>query len=175
MKNMDLNEAYLNHFDFIKKYKRINVCGCPGAGKSTLSKKLSSLTGYTIYDLDDYLYNPNCKRKSIEETNETIEKILNHKCFIIDGTYFTSFEQRLANIDLVVLVETSTFSSLTNFFKRLFMQKTLKCGERITLKTFKLMLTFNASVKDKIIDTTKKNGVEIFAYHKSKNSFSCQN
>jgi len=162
-------------FGHISKFKRINICGCPGAGKSTLAKKIAASTGYSFYDLDDYLYNVGCKRKSIEESSKAVEALISNDSFIIDGTYFTSFAQRMKYVDLVILVESGTISSLFNFFKRLMVKKHLKCGERITLKTFKLLLTFNSTTRSKIIKVARLKGVTILAYNKSKDTFSCLN
>lgn len=133
-----------NNFEInLSEYRRINVIGSPGAGKSTRALKLSMKLGIPVFDLDNYLYHDKCIRKNEAETLNSIDIITRNECYIIDGTYTKSFEYRLSKIDLVVLVETSTHKCFYNFFKRLLFKPQLKCGERITLKTFILLITFN--------------------------------
>lgn len=165
----------MHNYDAIREFKRINVCGSPGAGKSTLAKKISELTGCTHYDLDDYLYKDKCKRKSKEETRLVINKLTSNKSFVIDGTYFTTFEERLDNLDAVILIDSLTLPTVYNFFKRLLINQNLKCGERITFKTFNLLFTFNFTTRKKIVEATKIKGTKIFVYNRSNDTFSCLN
>jgi adenylate kinase family enzyme len=155
----------------LREFKRINVCGSPGAGKSTLAKKISELTGCPYYDLDDYLYKDKCQRKSKEETRLAINELTSKKSFVIDGTYFTTFEERLNNLDAVILIDSLTILTVYNFFKRLLVNPNLKCGERITFKTFNLLFTFNFITRKKIIQAAKFKGVKIFIYKKTNNTF----
>lgn len=134
--------------DFVKyietgKFKKINVVGCPGSGKSTIAKIIAEKTGYPLFDLDDFLYKKGCKRKSHIETLGEIDKIMLNDCFIIDGTYTSSFDYRLQKLDLVILIDKPTIICIYQFLKRLLFVKNLKCGERLTKKTFKLLFIFN--------------------------------
>lgn len=151
-------------FATLLPYKRINICGCPGAGKSTLADKISSATNIPVYDLDKLFYTDNCKRKSKADTSQSLSKILSKESFIIDGTYLTSFEERMNQIDLIVLVESKTLTCLKRFFWRMLTAKELKCGERLTRKTFNLILSFNSEARNKIVQVCKQHDKKFFLF-----------
>ena len=58
------------------QYKRINIVGSPGSGKSTLSSRLSELLNIEMFDLDDYLYDNNCNRLNSNSTSQAINELL---------------------------------------------------------------------------------------------------
>jgi adenylate kinase family enzyme len=127
--------------DFLK-YKRINVIGCPGSGKSSTVKYIHSKTNYPIIDLDEVFYSEKCKRLNDYDSHSIMDSLLEMDRFIIDGTYTSTFEKRLEFIDLVILVDTNWLKSFFRFFKRLLFSRNLKCGERLTRKTLLLLLFY---------------------------------
>jgi adenylate kinase family enzyme len=141
-----------------KKIKAINVCGSPGSGKSTLSKKLSEILGYKLVDLDDILYTENCKRKSTDEDILSLKQVLSEQDILVDGTYSSTLKFRSDKIDLFIFTERNILLSLYRFMKRLMTAKEIKCGERFTWKTFYLILNYKkveCEIFTKIIPTEK--------------------
>ena len=141
-----------------KNLKTINVCGSPGSGKSTLSIKLSQILNYKLIDLDDFLYNENCNRKSIEEDKLELGQVLTEQNIIIDGTYSSTLECRIDKVDLFIFTKRNILLSLYRFIKRLLKAKYLKCGERLTWKTLTLILNYKNVENDiftKLIPTEK--------------------
>ena len=141
-----------------KNLKTINVCGSPGSGKSTLSIKLSKILNYKLIDLDDFLYNENCNRKSIEEDKFELGQVLTEQNIIIDGTYSSTLECRIDKVDLFIFTKRNILLSLYRFIKRLLTAKYLKCGERLTWKTLTLILNYKNVENDiftKLIPTEK--------------------
>ena len=138
--------------------KTINVCGSPGSGKSTLSIKLSQLLSYKLIDLDDFLYNENCNRKSKEQDIFELKQILTEENIVIDGTYSSTLEYRIDKVDLFIFTQRNVLLSLYRFIKRLFTAKKIKCGERLTLKTLTLILNYKKVESDifKILIPTEK-------------------
>ena len=65
--------------------KKVAVFGNAGGGKSTLSKKLSQITGLPLYVLDKIQYPSGGIELSIEDYKRTHEKILASDRWIIDG------------------------------------------------------------------------------------------
>lgn len=147
-------------------FKRINVVGSPGAGKSTIAQKIANITGFELYDLDNYFYEDGCKRRNVNDTLRQIDRILLKDCFVMDGTYTSSFKYRLPKVDLVVLVDKPTASCFYHFFKRALLNKNLKCGERITLKTLLLLLTFRFYQKNKIEILARDENITFIIYTK---------
>jgi adenylate kinase family enzyme len=131
-----------------KNLKTINVCGSPGSGKSTLSIKLSQILNYKLIDLDDFLYNENCNRKSKDEDILELQQILTEQNILIDGTYSSSLQYRIDKVDLFIFTKRNILLSLYRFLKRLFTAKKLKCGERLTWKTLTLILNYKKIEED---------------------------
>lgn len=140
------------------KLKIINVCGSPGSGKSTLSIKLSQMLNYKLIDLDDFLYNENCNRKSKEEDKLELGQILTEQNIVMDGTYSSTLECRIDKVDLFIFTKRNILLSLYRFIKRLLTSHKLKCGERLTRKTLTLIINYKSiehNIFTKIIPTKK--------------------
>jgi adenylate kinase family enzyme len=152
------------------KYNKINIVGSPGSGKSSLTALISQAIGYQIYDLDDYLYidNKDCKRKSPLDSEREIDQILKSDQFLIDGTYTSTLQKRLEKIDLVILVDTPQIVAIYRFFRRLLTRNDLKCGEKLTVKTFILIFTFGLKTKRKIRQLAIEHHVDFIAARRLK-------
>lgn len=153
---MSLNEILL----YIKNNNitRINIIGSPASGKSTLAKKLSDDLNWQVIDLDEKLYSVKCKRLVLNQDIEVLNKILNNKNIIIDGTYSSSINKRTEKIDLFILTSSNRFQCLIRFILRLLKNKNLKCGEKLTLKTLELILNYN-QIEKQLISTLSKNKI----------------
>lgn len=141
-----------------KKIKSINVCGSPGSGKSTLSKKLSETLGFNLTDLDTVFYKENCVRNSKDDDIVALKQIFTGQEILVDGTYSSTLYFRSDKIDLFIFTKRDVCLSLYRFVKRLLIQKEIKCGERFTWKTFCLILNYKKvenEIFTKIIPTEK--------------------
>ena len=58
---------------------KIIVIGCPGAGKSTFSRKLSEITGIKLHYLDMLWHKPDKTNISSEEFDIGLEKIMTNE------------------------------------------------------------------------------------------------
>jgi adenylate kinase family enzyme len=86
--------------------KKVAVFGNAGGGKSTLSKRLSEITGLPLHILDKIKYQPGGLQVSDEDYKQTHDDILATDRWIIDG--FGSMETlwpRLDEADTLVYVD----------------------------------------------------------------------
>lgn len=86
--------------------KKVAVFGNTGGGKSTLSKRLSQITGLPLHVLDKIQYQPGGAEVSPEEYRQNHEQILATDRWIIEG--FGSMETlwlRLNEADTLVFVD----------------------------------------------------------------------
>ena len=81
--------------------KRVIVIGCPGAGKSTFSRKLSAKTGLPLYYLDMIQHRPDRTVVGRDEFDKQLENILSQDKWIIDGNYARTLPVRLNHCDTV--------------------------------------------------------------------------
>ena len=85
--------------------ERILVIGCPGAGKSTLARRLHELTGLPLYHLDLIWHLPDRSHVSQETFDCRLAQILDGEHWIIDGNYGRTLERRLERCDTVLLLD----------------------------------------------------------------------
>lgn len=85
--------------------KRVMVIGCPGAGKSTFSRKLQEKTGLPLYYLDMIWHRPDRTNVSREEFDERLGEITRRDQWILDGNYLRTMIVRLEASDTVFLLD----------------------------------------------------------------------
>lgn len=85
--------------------KRIIVIGCPGSGKSRLSRELHTKTGIPLYHLDMIFWNAD--KTTVEKSVflSRLSDVLAKERWIIDGNYASTMEQRMAACDTVVFLD----------------------------------------------------------------------
>ena len=85
--------------------KKIIVIGCPGSGKSTVSRALHNKTGIPLYHLDMMYWNAD---KTMVENSVFLERlsvVLEKDEWIIDGNYGSTMELRMAACDTVIFLD----------------------------------------------------------------------
>ena len=89
----------------MSELKKIIVIGCPGSGKSTVSRALHNKTGIPLYHLDMMYWNAD---KTTVEKNVFLERlsaVLEKDEWIIDGNYSSTMELRMAACDTVIFLD----------------------------------------------------------------------
>ena len=81
--------------------KRVIVIGCPGAGKSTFSRKLAARTGLPLHYLDMIWHRADRTVIGREEFDRQLDKLVIEDGWIIDGNYARTLPMRLAHCDTV--------------------------------------------------------------------------
>ena len=85
--------------------KKVIVIGCPGSGKSTVSRALHNKTGIPLYHLDMMYWNAD--KTTVEKSVflERLSDVLEKDEWIIDGNYGSTLELRMAACDTVVFLD----------------------------------------------------------------------
>lgn len=81
--------------------KKVIVIGCPGAGKSTFSRKLSAKTCLPIHYLNMIWHLPDKTTLSRDEFIKRLDEIVAQPEWIIDGNYLHTLPLRLNHCDTV--------------------------------------------------------------------------
>ena len=89
----------------MKLGQKIIVIGCPGSGKSTLSKELRNVTGLPLFHLDNIWWKPDKSHISREEFDQKLDEILRTDRWIIDGNYSRTYEVRFRACDTVIFLD----------------------------------------------------------------------
>lgn len=85
--------------------KKVIVIGCPGSGKSTLSRTLHNITGIPLFHLDMFYWNSD---RTIVNKDIFLEKnlsIIQKNEWIMDGNYASTMELRLQVCDTVIFLD----------------------------------------------------------------------
>lgn len=85
--------------------KKIMIIGCPGSGKSTLSRALHEKTGIPLYHLDRMFWNADRTTVEKQVFMERLKNAMEQDEWIIDGNYGSTIELRLAACDTVFFLD----------------------------------------------------------------------
>ena len=85
--------------------KKIIVIGCPGSGKSTVSRALHNKTGISLYHLDMIYWNADKTTVEKRVFLELLSTVLKKDAWIIDGNYGSTMELRMAACDTVIFLD----------------------------------------------------------------------
>ncbi len=85
--------------------QRVLVIGCPGAGKSTFSRKLRDATGLPLFYLDRIWHRPDRTTVPREVFDKKLREILAKETWILDGNYQRTMGMRLARCDTVFFLD----------------------------------------------------------------------
>lgn len=85
--------------------KKVIVIGCPGSGKSTVSRALHNKTGIPLYHLDMMYWNAD--KTTVEKSVflERLSDVLEKDEWIIDGNYSSTMKLRMAACDTVIFLD----------------------------------------------------------------------
>jgi adenylate kinase family enzyme len=157
--------------------KRIAVVGSCGAGKSTLSRKLSEITGIKIYHIDKMFWKPGWTPISKEELAQKISEVVLQDSWIIDGNFTGTMDMRFNAADTIIFLDYSLWACLWGVIKRRLMYagKTRPdmaegCNEKLDLEFLLWVLSYPFKKRRLIYEKVKKysDGKQIFIYRNRK-------
>lgn len=128
---------------------KIVIVGYSGSGKSTLARKLGNDYQIDVLHLDKVHHLPHWQERNLEKEKEIVKQFLDkHSSWVIDGNYFKlSYDRRLAEADVIIMLLFNRFYSLYRIIKRYFMYRgknrpdmSVGCQEKIDIEFIKWVL-----------------------------------
>lgn len=98
--------------------KRILLLGCPGAGKTTLGKRLGPILNIQLVQLDDYYWKEDGTCREEDEWRETQRSFVTGESWIVEGNDLSAFEMRIKRADSVIVLAPTTRVCLWRVLKR---------------------------------------------------------
>ncbi len=95
------SSTVVNHFPF----SHVLVIGSPGAGKSTLSRRLGQILNLPVIHLDLLWHRPDRTTVPEDTFDRRLKKVLDTPAWIIDGNFSRTMPLRLEKADLVVFLD----------------------------------------------------------------------
>lgn len=136
--------------------KRIMIIGCSGSGKSTLAKNLGKKMSIPVIHLDKLFWRAGWKSISDEEFDILIYNELIKDCWIIDGNFNRTINERLGKCDTVIYLDFSRVRCLFGVTKRVLRNYGQtrsdmgeNCPEKFDMEFFKWIWNFNKTYRDK--------------------------
>ena len=139
--------------------KRIMIIGCPGSGKSTLSKQLAMKLKLPLVHLDQIYWKSNWQPISDELFDDLLLHEVQKDEWIIDGNYSRTISMRLEACDTIIYLDYHTMTCLFGVIKRVIKGygKTREdmgenCPERLDPDFLKYVWTFNQNRRAEYLD-----------------------
>ena len=96
------------------------IIGSPGAGKSTLGRELARRTGLPLHHLDRLYWKAGWVAPDKAAWAGGVARLASERCWIIEGNYGGTMEQRLARADTVIDLDLPTWRCVARVVRRSF-------------------------------------------------------
>ncbi len=143
--------------------KRILIIGSCGAGKSTLSRKMSSKLNLPIIHLDQEYWQPGWEETPKSEWEDKVKKLIKRPTYIMDGNYASTLDIRLSEADHLIFLDYPTRISFWRVLKRIISNygktrsdMTEGCPERFDIEFLHYVLVFNLISRKRITKILEK-------------------
>ncbi|MDQ2902130.1 MAG: hypothetical protein M3Y81_01075 [Chloroflexota bacterium] len=98
--------------------EKIVIIGSPGAGKSTLAKKIAFTLKMRVFHLDRFFWYRGWRGKTRDTRIFILECMVMEKQWIIEGNYLRSSESRLNAADTIIFLDMPPLLCLWRVIKR---------------------------------------------------------
>ncbi len=149
---------------------RVMILGSAGSGKSTLSRKLSSILDLPVIHLDKYYWKPNWVPTPAEEWDRVVEELTMTEQWIIDGNYSRTLDLRISRADVVIYLDMPRWLCMYRIVKRRVMYHRKSrpdmnegCPEKLDVEFIKWVWNYRTRSRTKTIEKLErsKNQTEI--------------
>lgn len=100
------------------RFKRFNVVGTSGSGKTTFSRRLSEVLAVPHIEMDSLFWGPNWSCPSDEEFFVTLQAALHREAWVLDGNYNWARAIKWAAIDCVIWLDYSFARTIHRSLRR---------------------------------------------------------
>lgn len=136
-------------------YKKIIVIGCPGAGKTTFSKKLARIIDIPLYNLDKFYWKADATHISRRELIKKQKEVFKTDSWIIDGNFKGTLELRFEQAELIYFLDFPKDICI-NGVKNRNCREELPCELPVNDELLSFIKKFDIDVKPKILNLIDK-------------------
>ena len=160
--------------------KRIIVIGCPGSGKSTLSRELHNKTALPLYHLDMMYWNEDKTTVEKPVFLKRLSAVLEKDEWIIDGNYASTMEMRMEKCDTVIFLDFPLDTCLKGIAERRGKPRSdmpWTESEESDREFIEFVKNYNLQMRPQVIELVNKysyKNILIFNNRSDVNNFLCQ-
>jgi adenylate kinase family enzyme len=85
--------------------RRVMVVGCPGAGKTTLARRLAQRLALPLIHLDFHFWRPGWQVPATDEWRKQVIALANANDWIMDGNYSNTYDVRMPRADTLIWLD----------------------------------------------------------------------
>lgn len=138
--------------------RKVLVIGSGGAGKSTFAKRLGELLHIEVLHLDKLYWRAGWVETPKAEWLKTVEELLRHDSWIMDGNYSGTLDVRFEACDTLIFLDMARTLCLWRVLKRAFMYRKRSrpdmaegCRERLTLEFILWIWNYPRKTRPRIV------------------------
>lgn len=144
--------------------RKVLVIGPGGAGKSTFAKRLGELLNIEVLHLDKFYWRSGWVETPKSEWLKTVEELLGHDSWVMDGNYSGTLDTRVEACDTVIFLDMARALCLWRVLKRVIMYRNRcrpdmakGCRERLTLEFILWIWNYQSRTRPKIVSMLESN------------------
>jgi adenylate kinase family enzyme len=150
---------------------RVLIVGCAGAGKTTLARKLATVTRLPVIHLDRHYWQAGWKAPDKKSWAAEVAALTSQPFWIIDGHYISTLAIRLAAADTVIHLDYPTWLCTARVFRRTLLNygrsrddMALGCPERFEWTFAKYVLSYRRKYRPRLLESLRNYEGQIFAF-----------
>lgn len=120
---------------------RVLVIGNGGAGKSSFAKRLGTILGIPVVNLDAFFWKPNWVPTPAGEWKEKVHHLVQQERWIMDGNYSGTYKERMDAADTIIYLDIPRMVCLFRVWKRWLSGRRIDmipdCREKVDLEFMK--------------------------------------
>jgi adenylate kinase family enzyme len=147
--------------------RRVLVIGCPGAGKTTLARKLAERSRLPLVHLDFHYWRPGWQLPDSKEWRAQVIALADAPTWIMDGNYSNTYDIRMPRADTLVWLDYPRWICMRRVLLRTLTgygrtrpDLPESCPERFDIPFFRYVWGFPDKHRPRIV-----NGIERFGAH----------
>lgn len=98
--------------------RRIVILGSPGAGKTTVARRLAAVSGLPLWSMDELYWEPGWRRPDEAAMGRRLGDVIARPAWIIEGNYERYLSPRLERADSALFLDVSPLRCLFRIVRR---------------------------------------------------------
>jgi adenylate kinase family enzyme len=101
-----------------RRYRRINVVGTSGSGKTTFSRNLATILSVPHIEMDAIFWGPNWQGLEDEQFLPRVASAVQQEAWVLDGNYTRTTQIKWAQVECVIWLDLPFFQTVSRVLKR---------------------------------------------------------